>query len=650
MLQNAEVTKIWERFEKRRERDARKHREKYDPQKRREAYERAKLRKMEDPEYYPGKMKRKSVKSMEIPSWQSSLLEVPFTCYHCGGRSDDLSTLKSHIKTMHRVKLQEQYKGTQSNNNFMDHMLKINEIVEVQIKEEPDFLVPLDLSKKVQENQVWIKEEPSLDYEAASDPLATTMPKIRVASVAVLKARALAPPLVNTVRSAPPPLFPFGSFVNRMLRVQLRPPPLQVRAQDPLAMSPPTVPPFTPPMFAGINRPPQAMVTPRPRMPNHFIQAAPFLLEVPYICHHCGGRSGDLDTLKTHIETMHNPVLLQQQRQAAEAKRKLLQAIADNKIKKSLKLPKEFREKKEKTVRIKKEGSRRERKIKDPNREKKTKKQKNLENRPFQCPFCDFKATNFPGLVLHAKAMHEKERAQKRLEAEAAVLDRPQREGKKVIKKPFHCLFCDYRGVQQQQVKKHMYAIHAKQKRLQCPFCPHRSAYSENMKWHILSKHKNKCPHCDFRATTKATLLAHEKSNCQLVFETPPPINSKSDSLKVNSDIIPDSNKEEPTAGDSETGSDGIVETESSHVNNNKDVLPANHELENSITNSLSGILQKNGDMPHKNFEGTSSCTIRDSSTTFSDGIEPVIIKQEPSDFPLIKTENMFPSNSECHS
>lgn len=461
------------------------------------------------------------------------------------------------------------------------------------------------------------------------------------------------------------------------------------------------------------------------------------MIEVPYTCYHCGGRSATLDMLKNHIETMHNPLALHKQKMATVAKQKLLQNILTPKvvklkIPKPPKTPKSPKENKQVKIRVKDDIdetciSKLNIKIpKPPPFSKANLRKRGPENTSFKCPFCYYSSKSFRGLVMHAKMVHEKERARKRKEAEDATpikfsskskasatsIGQPGTASSKVIlkagvkadcvaviegvdvsdskqvgmessesltsdsaqessvgaaqkastgevleegldtkiwvnnchsdistvtsdskedvtatpktkseavvkytkfKKPsrkrvpskkeyIYCLLCEYKSVSKPIIKRHLYAVHGKQRNLQCPYCNHKTAYPSNLKWHLL-KHKFKCPHCEFRSTTRKALEYHESNECSAFFEmvSRAPTSDTASSKKDQDDDECSAGNE---TGDASTG--GVTSGNEQHQVS--DLSFENNNIESPSAINVTESTHESGRRESASFRNDSGC------------------------------------------
>ncbi|XP_066903771.1 transcriptional repressor CTCF isoform X3 [Halyomorpha halys] len=94
----------------------------------------------------------------------------------------------------------------------------------------------------------------------------------------------------------------------------------------------------------------------------------------------------------------------------------------------------------------------------------------NAGERPHQCPFCQYKAVQNSNLKRHIISRH-------------------------TGKKPHQCPHCHYKSVTSDHLKRHIMFIHTGEKPYQCPLCDYKSADSTHVKRHLMLRHTDEKPH-----------------------------------------------------------------------------------------------------------------------------------------------------------
>ena len=106
----------------------------------------------------------------------------------------------------------------------------------------------------------------------------------------------------------------------------------------------------------------------------------------------------------------------------------------------------------------------------------------------FQCPECDYKATQNGDLQRQIKSIH--------------------------IGETFPCPDCDYKATQKSHLVRHIRSIH-KGVTFSCKECDYKARQRSHLKTHIISIHRGEtyqCPNCSYKTTWKDSLQKHIKS------------------------------------------------------------------------------------------------------------------------------------------
>nr|XP_014293195.1 zinc finger X-chromosomal protein-like isoform X2 [Halyomorpha halys] len=112
----------------------------------------------------------------------------------------------------------------------------------------------------------------------------------------------------------------------------------------------------------------------------------------------------------------------------------------------------------------------------------------NKDDKPHQCPHCDYRGAVSQHLKYHIMSRHTGE-------------------------KPHQCPHCDYKSVQYGSMKTHLMTYHKGEKPHHCPHCNYKAALAQHLKHHIMSRHTeekpHQCPHCDYKAVRASHVKLH---------------------------------------------------------------------------------------------------------------------------------------------
>lgn len=110
--------------------------------------------------------------------------------------------------------------------------------------------------------------------------------------------------------------------------------------------------------------------------------------------------------------------------------------------------------------------------------------------RPFECPQCEYAATQLGNLQTHIRSKHDKIR-------------------------PHECTLCEFSATQAVNLRTHISAVHKKIRPHKCPHCEYAAAQPGNLQNHVRSAHLKikpyQCPFCEYTACQASTVKGHIK-------------------------------------------------------------------------------------------------------------------------------------------